>query len=215
MFEFLKVILGFIAFIVSSIIWEYFVEDFWDWEDMDFSNFIFLVVSILFIWFATRYAWTGFGIIFIIFGVIATVNLILEDSYSSMHLVYSIIVCVLLGITITNNITKVAWDIEPCETQVIECPVIGTSDENIVIKITENGNTSLKPIRMSSMNWCEEEVWSPYVCREIRIYNKYDYRKDPPEILESEERGPYYTLYGSEKQIQDLFGYEVEFNFEQ
>ena len=111
----------------------------------------------------------------------------------------------------------IAWDYSNPEIVVAEYPIMGISGENIIVKVSWNGEESLRSIPMNEIKLkTTDSVLTPYVYRENYIYTEYDYSKNPPEALRKDsESWSNYFLCGSEKQIQSLFGYEEEFNFEQ
>lgn len=219
MWTVIKILLGIIACVFSCATWFTFFDDVWDWEDLSIGFLIFYIACTVAVWWATKYVWIGFGIISLVIGVFVTVVLLAAEEYSSFHFVYTLIVAIILIVPIINTIIankNIKWDMDNYETQVVEYPIMGTSGDQIVIKVTDGENSSLKPISMNSIKWQEEEVLVPYVYYETHTYTKYDYNKEPPEVLEKgRKKGSGYILCGSEKQIQELFGYEVKFNFEQ
>lgn len=215
----IKVLLGIAACAFSCASWFTFFDDVWDWEDLSIGFLIFYIASTAAVWWATKYVWVGFGIITLVIAVFVMILLLAAEEYTFLHFTYTLIVAIILVVTIISVITtdkNIKWDMDNYETQVVEYPIMGTSGDQIVIKVTDDGSSSLKPISMSSLKWQEEEVLVPYVYYETYTYTKYDYNKEPPEVLEKgRKKGSGYILCGSEKQIQDLFGYESKFNFEQ
>ena len=219
MWEFIKIILGILATLYACASWIYMIEDIWDWYDA-VENFWFLLTGAVAICWATYGVSCWFGIIYLVVAAICSLILLCDESYDSFHFVYLLVIGVILIVGIWSDFSyknKIAWDTENYETQVIEYPVMGVSGEHLIIKvISENGETTLKSIALNNVEWKTESVLMPYVYQEKYIYTKYDYNKEPPEIVEKgRENRSKYILYGTEKQIQELLGSKVSFNFEQ
>lgn len=217
--DFLYFVLSIIALIYACGSWTYMIEEVWDWVDVFYNFFVILTGACAIIW-ATACVSKWFAIFYLVLVIITSIILIVEGDYFSFYLIYSLIVGALLVFAFWGEVSEeraIVWDMENYEIQAVEYPVMGVSGDQIVIKmIDEEGNISLEAISMNCVEWKIEDVLVPYVYREKYIYTKYDYRKEPPEVLEKgNEKWSSYILYGTEKQIQNLLGYDANFQFEQ
>lgn len=221
MWEIAKWILGIIGTVYSIFTLAYMAEEVWDWSDLEDGFTLFLLVTgALVIWWSTAYVSIWLGIIYLVFVIIGTIEIIECGDYFSFHFVYSLVVVILLVCTIVGNVSEknaIAWDMENYETQVIEIPVMGISGDQIIVKtVNEENESFLRPISLKNVKWRAEDTLMPYLYLEKYVYTKYDYREDPPKVVErGREKLSDYILCGTEKQIRELLGNEVSFNFEQ
>lgn len=120
----------------------------------------------------------------------------------------------------TTQVEKVRrgieWDYENPEISISEYSIMGISGKELIVTVSYNGETSLRSIPLNDVKVeFSDSVLTPYVYRKNYIYTEYNYRKNPPEVLRKDsEHWSDYILCGTKNQIQTLFGYEENFNFE-
>lgn len=114
-------------------------------------------------------------------------------------------------------VSRIEWDYSNPEIATTEYMIVGTSNETIIVNVSYNGENTLRSIPFSEVTVkYDESILTPYVYRENTIYTEYDFGKNPPEALRKDSSTwSKYILCGTKKQIQNLFGYEETFNFEQ
>lgn len=111
----------------------------------------------------------------------------------------------------------IEWDYENPEINIVEYSIMGVSGKELIVTVTYDGQTSLRTLPLNDVKVeFSDSVLTPYVYRKNYIYTEYNYRKNPPEVLRKDsEHWSDYILCGTKSQIQALFGYEENFNFEQ
>lgn len=121
-------------------------------------------------------------------------------------------------VTQANKMKRgIEWDYENPEISIAEYSIMGVSGKELVVTVSYDGQNSLRSIPLDTVKVeFSDSVLTPYVYRKNYIYTEYNYRKNPPEVLRKDsEHWSDYILCGTKSQIQALFGYEENFNFEQ